>query len=241
LYDEQRDQHGQRHRHGIGLKGFCRNKRAQVTLGAIDDWDEAMIEALRKVIKRMHYPLEVMLVCVRWYAAYPLSLRHIEEMMAERGVVVDHATIHRWAIKILPVLAAVMRRRKRPVGKSWRMDETYIKVAGHWKYLYRAVDRAGNTIDFLLRAHRDLAAARAFFERAIDLHDMPEKITIDKSGANTAAVESIQADSGADVELRQSKYLNNLIEVRHEVACGSCSHFFQEVGSHPCHRVNLGV
>jgi hypothetical protein len=83
---------------------------------------------LRKVIKRLHYPLEVMLVCVRWYAAYPLSLRNLEEMMAERGVIVDHATVHRWALKILPVLATVFRRRKRPVGSSWRVDETYIKV-----------------------------------------------------------------------------------------------------------------
>src|SRR5450631_520179 len=106
-------------------------------------------EALREVIKRKHYPLEVMLVCVRWYAAYPLSLRHVEEMMAERGVFVDHATVHRWSIKILPVLAAVFRRRKRPVGMSWRMDETYVKVGGERKYLYRAVDRAGATIDFL--------------------------------------------------------------------------------------------
>jgi putative transposase len=115
-----------------------------------------MIEALRKVLKRMHYPLEVMLVCVRWYAAFPLSLRHIEEMMAERGVVVDHATVHRWAIKILPILAAALRRRKRPVGLSWRMDETYIKVAGEWKYLYRAVDRDGHTVDFLLCARRSV-------------------------------------------------------------------------------------
>ena len=113
-----------------------------------------MIQALRKVLKRMHYPLEVILVCVRWYAAYPLSLRHIEEMMVERGVFADHATVHCWSIKILPVLAAVFRRRKRPVGSSWRMDETYIKVSGEWKYLYRAVDRDGKTIDFLLRAHR---------------------------------------------------------------------------------------
>ncbi|MFM9429043.1 transposase-like protein, partial [Variovorax sp. GrIS 2.14] len=82
---------------------------------------KAMIKALRKVIKRAHYPLEIMLTCVRWYAAYPLSLRPIEEIMAERGVVVDHATVHRWAIKILPVLAAVFRRHKRPVGTSWRM------------------------------------------------------------------------------------------------------------------------
>lgn len=174
-----------------------------------------MIEALRKVIKRMHYPLEVMLTCVRWYAAYPLSLRHIEEMMRERGVFVDHATVHRWAIKILPLLAAVFRRRKRPVGTSWRMNETYIKVAGQWQYLYRAVDRDGDTIDFLLRAKRDCAAARRFLERAIDLHGVPEKITIDKSGANTAAIQSVKADSGADIEMRQIKYLNNIVEQDH--------------------------
>src|SRR5674476_1702259 len=104
---------------------------------------------LRKVLIRFHYPLEVMLTCVRWYVAYPLSPRHVEEMMQERGVVVDHVTVPRWAIKVLPVLAAVFRLRKRPVGRSWRMDETYIKVSGQWKYLYRAVDRAGDTVDFL--------------------------------------------------------------------------------------------
>ena len=174
-----------------------------------------MIKELRGVLQRLHYPWEVMLVCVRWYAAYPLSLRHIEEMMAERGVFVDHATVHRWSIKILPVLAALFRRRLRPVGMSWRMDETYIKVRGQWKYLYRAVDRTGATIDFLLRALRDLAAARAFFERAIDAHGVPETITIDKSGANTAAIEGLRADSGADIELRQSKYLNNIVEQDH--------------------------
>ena len=174
-----------------------------------------MIEELRKVIKRMHYPLDVMLTCVRWYVAYPLSLRHIDEIMAQRGVCVDHATVHRWAMKILPILAAVFRRRKRPVGLSWRMDETYIKVAGQWKYLYRAVDRDGDTIDFLLRAKRDHAAARQFLERAIGLHGVPEKITIDKSGANTAAVLSVNDDSGVNIELRQNKYLNNVVEQDH--------------------------
>ena len=104
------------------------------------EFDRAkMIEALRQVVQQMHYPLEVMLVCVRWYAAYPLSFRNIEEMMAERGVFVDHSTLHRWSIKVLPVLAAVFRRRKRPVGRSWRMDETYVKVGGQWKYLYEPV------------------------------------------------------------------------------------------------------
>ncbi|OYY32478.1 MULTISPECIES: IS6 family transposase [unclassified Polaromonas] len=177
------------------------------------DFRKSLIDSsLKKVLKRLHYPLEVMLTCVRWYVAYPLSLRHVEEMMRERGVFVDHTTVHRWAIKMLPVLAAVFRRRKRPVGLSWRMDETYIKVAGQRKYLYRAVDRAGDTVDFLLTAKRDLAAARRFLERAINLHDVPEKITIDKSGANTAAIESVKADGCVDILMRQNKYLNNIVE-----------------------------
>ena len=157
-----------------------------------------MIAALSKVIKRMHYPLGVMLTCVRWYVAYPLSLRDLEEMMAERGVSVDHATVHRWAIKIVPVLAAVFRRRKRPVGKSSRMDETYIKVHGQCKYLYRAVDREGETIDFLLRGKRDQAAARRFLDEAMALHGEPDRITIDQSGADTAAIEGCQPASKTD-------------------------------------------
>jgi putative transposase len=180
---------------------------------------------LRGVLKRLHFPLDVMLMCVRWYAAYSLSLRNLEEMMAERGVAVDHATVHRWALKILPTLAKVFRGRKHPVGRSWRVDETYVRVAGEWKYLYRAVDKLGQTVDFLLTAQRDEAAARRFFEQAINQHDVPESITIDKSGANTAAVRGLVDDSGLGIELRQSKYLNNVVEVRHEVACGSCSHF----------------
>ena len=95
------------------------------------------------------------------------------------------------------------------------MDETYVKVRSQWKYLYRAVDRDGATVDFLLRAHRDKAAARRFLERAIELNGVPEKITIDKSGANTAAIASIQADSGLPIAMRQSKYLNNVVEQDH--------------------------
>ena len=92
-----------------------------------------MLEALRRVVQRRHYPLEVMRVCVRWYAAYPLSFRNIEERMAERGVFVDHSTLHRWSIKMLPGLAGALRRRKRPVGLSWRMDETCVKISGQWR------------------------------------------------------------------------------------------------------------
>jgi putative transposase len=136
-------------------------------------------------------------------------------MMAERGVFVRHSTLHCWSMDILPVLAPMFCRRKRPVGRSCRMDEAYVKAGGQWKYPYRAVDRDGNTIDFLLRAKRDHSAVRAFFERAIDRHGVPGKITIDKSGANTAAIMSRQADSGLPIEMRRSWYLDNLVEQDH--------------------------
>ena len=101
------------------------------------------------------------------------------------------------------------------------MNETYVKVGGQWKYLYRAVDKIGDTVDLLLRAKRDHAAAREFFERARYLYGVLEKITINKSGPNTAAVMSIEGDSGLTIELRQSKYLNNLVEQDHRAANGS--------------------
>ena len=96
-----------------------------------------------------------------WYGAYPLSLRHLEETMSERAVSVDHSTVRRWAIKLLPALGKAFGPRKKKVGRSWQMDETYIKVKGEWKYLYRAVDKAGDMVDFLFRAKRDKAAAGA--------------------------------------------------------------------------------
>jgi putative transposase len=171
--------------------------------------------AVARVLKRLHYPLDVILTCVRWYVAYPLSLRHLEAMMAERGVSVDHSTVHRWSIKLLPVLEKAFRYHKRPVGKSWRMDETYIRVKGEWRYLYRAVDWDGNTIDFLLRANRDKTAARRYFEKSIAQNGIPETVTIDRSGANLAALEAINADRDAPIRIRQSKYLNNLVEQDH--------------------------
>lgn len=175
----------------------------------------SMNEQLRKVIKRRHYPLEIMLICVRWYVAYPLGLRHIEEMMAERGIPVDHATIHRWSVKMLPVLSSVFSARKRPGGNSWHMDETYILVSGQWKYLYRAVDPDGKTIDFLFSANRDAAAARRFLKHAIALHDVPKKIFIDGGPANKAAVLGLGKAAAQPIELRQIKYLNNRIEQDH--------------------------
>src|SRR5258705_12851188 len=96
----------------------------------------ALAAGIAKVLKRLHYPLDVMLLCVRWYVAYSLSLRDLEEMMAERAIGVDHSTVHRWVIKLLPLIENVLVKLKLQVGKSWRMDEAYIKVKGSWKYLY---------------------------------------------------------------------------------------------------------
>ncbi len=165
--------------------------------------------------KGSHFEKEIILWGVRWYVAYPLSYRQLEAMMEERGVTVDHSTLHRWVLKYAPEIEKQFRLRKRPVGSSWRMDETYVKVKGQWKYLYRAVDKAGQTVDFLLTAHRNRAAALRFLRQAIRSQGLPEKITIDKSGANTAAIESYNAEQETTIEMRQSKYLNNIIEQDH--------------------------
>jgi putative transposase len=165
--------------------------------------------------KRMRFPIDIILVCIRWYAAYPLSYRHLEEMMEERGVFVDHSSINRWAIRFLPLLEKAFRKHKRPVGGSWRMDETYIKVKGVWKYLYRAVDKEGKTVDFLLTAKRDKAAAKRFFDKAMRHNGDPEKVTMDKSGANKAAIDEINNYRDVPIEVRQIKYLNNIVEQDH--------------------------
>ena len=109
--------------------------------------------------KGSHFEREVILWGMRWYVAYPISYRQLEEMMQERGVEVDHSTLSRWVVKYVPRLDEQFRERKRPVGSSWRMDETYVRIKGVWKYLYRAVDKAGATVDFLLTAKRDRKAA----------------------------------------------------------------------------------
>jgi transposase-like protein len=163
----------------------------------------------------MRFPIDVILVCVRWYVAYRLSYRHLEEMMEERGVSVDHSSINRWAIRFLPLIEKVARKHKRPVGTSGRMDETYIKVKGVWKYLYRAVDKAGKTVDFLLTAKRDMAAAKRFFDKAMGANGEPDKVAMDKSGANKAAIDAINGNRDVPIVVRQVKYLNNIVEQDH--------------------------
>jgi putative transposase len=165
--------------------------------------------------KGAHFPQDIILTAVRWYVAYPLSTRHVEELMRERGVHVDHSTVNRWVIKYSPQLEDAFHRRKRPVRVSWRMDETYIKIKGEWRYLYRAVDKQGQTIDFLLTEHRDQEAALRFLRKAIRRNGVPEKITIDGSDANEAAIKRYNEAHGTAIEIRQIKYLNNLVEQDH--------------------------
>jgi putative transposase len=165
--------------------------------------------------KGAHFPKEVILMGVRWYVAYPLSTRHVEELMEERGVEVDHATINRWVIKYSSPLEAAFHRQKRPVWISWRMDETYIRVKGQWRYLYRAVDKTGQTIDFLLTEQRDERAAMCFLTKAIRRHGVPEKITIDGSEANAAAIRGYNEEHGTAIIIRRVKYLNNVVEQDH--------------------------
>ena len=162
-----------------------------------------------------HFPKDIILTTIRWYLRYKLSYRDIEALISERGIDVDHSTLNRWVVSYAPLLVAEAQKHKRNVGVSWRFDETYIKVRGQWKYLYRAVDQHGDTIDFLLTAKRDTKAALHFLRQAIRNNGTPVKINIDKSGSNTAAIGAYNKESGAAIEIRQCKYLNNIVEQDH--------------------------
>ena len=164
-----------------------------------------------------HFARDMILQSIRWYLAYALSYRDLEEMFQERGFDVDHSTIHRWVIHYSPQLEQNFRSTKRrPIGR-WRLDETYIKVKGNWKYYYRAVDRFGETIDFLLTAKRDTRAALRYLRKAIGVCGKPSLINIDKSGANTAAIKQYNAEESTRIKIRQCKYLNNIVEQDHRL------------------------
>lgn len=165
--------------------------------------------------KGRHTPKAIILQCVRWYCAYSLSYRNIEEMMAKRGVGIDHSTLNRWVVYYAPKLEKSFHIKKKRTGDRWRLDETYIKVKGEWKYYYRAVDKQGNTIDFLLTAKRDTKAALRFLNKAIGRNSKPGLINIDKSGANKAGINMFNQDNNRRVKIRRCKYLNNIIEQDH--------------------------
>src|ERR1700740_3283475 len=166
--------------------------------------------------KGRQYPGEVIVLCVRWYLRYPLSYEHVSELLSERGVEVDPSCIWRWVQVYAAELSKRCRPHLKPTNKSYRIDETYIKVKGQDKYLYRALDSTGQTIDFLLTARPDAAAAKRFLRRAVDAsgNGMPRVMNVDKNPAYPAAVEALKADCAIPrrVALRQCKYLNKVIE-----------------------------
>jgi putative transposase len=147
------------------------------------------------MFKGRHFDRSVILLCIRWYLAYNLSLRNLEEMMAERGISVDHATIHRWVIRYSPELLKRFNARKRVVTSKWHVDETYIKVRGRWMYLYRAIDSNGDTVEFWFSERRNLIAAKRFLRKALKRHGRPERIVIDGSPTNREAILSCDAES----------------------------------------------
>jgi transposase-like protein len=144
------------------------------------------------LFKGRHFNQEIIILCVRWYLAFKLSSRDLVQMMAERGVLLAHTTILRWVQRYVPDFEKLWQAYARPVGDSWRVDETYTKVKGQWVYLYRAVDKQGRTVDFLLSKRRDVAAAKRFISRAAKRHGAPRLITLDGYAASHRAVDKLK-------------------------------------------------
>ncbi len=169
--------------------------------------------------KWRHFEGQIIRLCVRWYLRYGLSYRDLEEMMAERGLGVDHTTIYRWVQKYAPELEKRCKPHLNMTNDSWRVDETYIKVKGEWMYLYRAVDSAGNTLEFRPSENRDTQAAKQFFAKALGAchTTTPRVINVDQNPAYPRAFDELKREGTLppDCELRPVKYLNNVIEQDH--------------------------
>jgi transposase, IS6 family len=171
------------------------------------------------LFKGRHFEADVIILCVRRYLRFCLSLRDVEELMAERNLSVDHVTIWRWVQRYAPELARRCRREIRTTNRSWRVDETYCRVAGKWTYLYRAVDSAGDTIDFLLSSTRDAHAAKRFFQKALraDGHPRPRVINVDGNPAYPKAITELKrtGELSRRCRCRPVRYLNNVVEQDH--------------------------
>ena len=171
------------------------------------------------LFKRRRFPAEIILLCVRWYCKYGISYRDLAEMMQERGVEVDPSTIMRWVHRYAPEIEKRVRRYQGHRSGSWRVDETYVRVGGCWKYLFRAVDKHGQLIDFMLSDRRNTRAAYRFLRKALKtMNDYPpSSITTDKLASYPKAIRRLQSEGllSKEVEHRTSKYLNNVIEADH--------------------------
>ena len=172
---------------------------------------------IEELFKGRHFDREIVMLCVRWYLSYKLSYRDLVAIMGERGIGVAHTTILRWVQHYSPEFERRWNRYARSVGGSWRCDETYIKVKGRWLYLYRAVDKAGKTVDFYLSRNRDVAAAKAFLRKAMRQQRTPTKITLDAYAVSHRAVADLKrtGELPKRVRVRSRKYLNKIIEQDH--------------------------
>jgi putative transposase len=173
------------------------------------------------LLNRTQYPSDVIALVVLWRLRYKLSLRDLAEMFLIRGFVFSYEAVRDWEAKLTPALAEDLRRRRKgKVGRSWYIDETYIRVHGRWKYLYRAIDRDGALVDVMLSEHRDLAAAKAFFRSAKAVTGvMPDRVTTDGHDAYPRA---IRTEFGEQVQHRTNSYLNNRLEQDHRGIKGRC-------------------
>jgi transposase, IS6 family len=157
------------------------------------------------------FPPEVILLGVRWYLRYGLSYRDLEELLVELGVEVDHVTLYRWVQRFSPVLVEAARPCRHAAGDHWFVDETYVKVSGSWRYVYRAVDEQGQVIDVFVSSRRDLKATTVFFERAIRSNGTPIEVTTDRAHALVRVVMELLPAAFHDT----TQYVNNRVEVDH--------------------------
>jgi len=205
-------------RAALARRRLCCKKKADL-LKSGETSNRGLVMTEQHPFKWRHFPSDIILLCVRWYLRYSLSYRDIEEMLLERGLHVDHTTIYRWVQRYAPELDRRCRPNLKTTSDSWRVDETYIKVKKEWMYLYRAVDSQGNTLEFLLSPTRDAQAAKRFFLKTLTASHTSESrvINVDKNAAYPKAFHELKAAGllPERCELRQVKYLNNLIEQDH--------------------------
>jgi transposase-like protein len=178
------------------------------------------------LFRQRHFTDEIILLCVRWYVTYKLSYRDLSEMMLERGIQVTPSTICRWVQRYIPEFEKRWDRFSRPVGTSWRVDETFVNIKGNWHYLYRAVDKQGRTIDFYLSQTRGITAAQAFFRKALATHcgHGPHKVTLDGHRPSHRALRLLRREHVVwrRITVRSSKYLNNIVEQDHRAIKAKC-------------------
>jgi transposase-like protein len=166
----------------------------------------------RSAFAGFRFPVDVIVLAVRWYLRFGLSYRDVEELLSERGVEVDHVTVYRWVLRFAPLLAEAARPCRHAVGDRWQVDETYVKVAGQWRYVYRAVDQFGQVIDVFVSARRDATAARRFLERAIGSTKVrPAEVTTDQAPVYPTLMEELPPAAWH----RTDRYANNRVEADH--------------------------